>query len=132
MNSLWSKAREASADAHFLYEAQRYDAACNRAYYAMFNAARALLVHQGIDPKRAKRHATVLQLFSLHFVKDGPFEVSDGHALGNAGRARNKADYSDKQIERDVVDDVITALDRFMQRAERLLSAEISKQGKAP
>jgi uncharacterized protein (UPF0332 family) len=132
MTSLWSKAVEASGDAHFLYEAKRYDADCNRAYYAMFNAARALLVHQGIDPKRAKRHATVLRLFSLHFVKDGPFEVSDGQALGNAGRARNKADYSEKEIEREVVDDVMTALDSFMKRAERLLSAETSTQGRGP
>jgi uncharacterized protein (UPF0332 family) len=121
MNPLWHKASEAADDAHLLYANERYDAACNRAYYAMFNGARALLLQRGIDPATAKKHATVLRLFSLHFVKGGPFEAADGRALSEAGQARNQADYSGTDTEREVAEDVMRSLDRFMRKAARFI-----------
>jgi uncharacterized protein (UPF0332 family) len=87
----------------------------------MFNAARALLIMRGVDPDRAKRHATVWRLFSLHFVKDGPFDAADGRALGEAGRARNQADYSVKEVDAEAATDVMASLERFMVAAGSLL-----------
>ena len=121
MTPLWAKAVEASDDARFLFSGQRYNAACNRAYYAMFNAARALLLRQGIAPDKAKRHATVLRLFSMHFVKDGPFDKEDGRALGEAEQVRGQADYSSSETEIEAEDDVMKALDRFMAKAEQVM-----------
>lgn len=121
MSSLWAKAKEAASDARFLYKARRFDAACNRAYYAMFNAARALLDSRGLDPTKAKRHATVLRLFSIHFVKDGPFDAVDGQSLGDAGRARNQADYSSVEIGPLAAQEIMASLDRSMGTAEPLL-----------
>ena len=74
MSDLWVKARENAKAARLLLEAQCYNSACTRAYYAMFTAARCLL-HEcaGIELDALKRHATVLRLFSLHFVREGAF-----------------------------------------------------------
>ena len=119
MSGLWHKAREAAEDARLLYRNERFDDACNRAYYAMFNAARALLLRQGISPDKAKRHATVLRLFSMHFVKDGPFDKEDGRA--EAEQVRGQADYSSSETEIEAADDVMKALDRFMAKAEQVM-----------
>ncbi len=114
MDSLWIKALAAADDAELLYGAKRFDAACNRAYYAMFNAARALLLARSLDPDKSKRHATVLSLFSLQFVKEGPFSPTDGRALGEAAKARNLADYGNASVGAEAIDDVMSALRRFI------------------
>ncbi len=44
---LFSKARTAAASARILLSAGDYDGACNRAYYAMFDAARAAFIASG-------------------------------------------------------------------------------------
>jgi uncharacterized protein (UPF0332 family) len=50
-----------------LLEAGDPDGACNRAYYAMFDAARAALAETGKDPGRT--HRGVLSAFSERLVK---------------------------------------------------------------
>ena len=92
-DDLWRKALRTADDARLLYKAGSHDSACNRAYYAMFNAARALLARKGVQPEAAKTHATVLRLFSLHYVKASYFEATQGKALAEAGRFRSQADY---------------------------------------
>ncbi len=128
MDDLWHKARTAADDARFLYQAGRHESACSRAYYAMLNAARVLLEQKGVDTDRVKRHTTVLQLFSLHFVKSGPFDSSLGHALGEAGRARVQVDYSRRITEPEMVADVIAALEKFMEIAEQLVREEEKRE----
>ena len=44
---LFSKARTAAASARILLSAGDYDGACKRAYYAMFDAARAAFIASG-------------------------------------------------------------------------------------
>ena len=129
MLSLWEAAREAADDARFLYSADRKTAACNRAYYAMFNAARALLIQSGIKPERAKTHATVLRLFSLKFVKDGPFDAALGHALREAARVRNQGDYAGSGTDAEALQDIMTSLESFMDVAGRLIRQEDKLQG---
>ena len=121
MTALWDKAPQAAADARMLYANGSYDSACNRAYYAMFNAARALLALEGLAPDAAKRHATVLQQFSLRFVKDGPFAERDGRALAEASRVRNLADYSDTEAGTSATHDVMASLEGFMATAEHVM-----------
>lgn len=124
MNPLWTKALEAATDARFLVKAERFDAAANRSYYAMFNAARALLATRGIGPERAKTHETVLRLFSREFVKPGPFEERDGKALRVAGEVRSVADYGDVNVTAAKAAEITSAMDRFMERAANLLKQE--------
>jgi uncharacterized protein (UPF0332 family) len=70
---LLAKAIQASASAQLLLNAGDFDGACNRAYYAMFDAARAALLASGakVEPGIAKTHSGLISAFSLHLVKTG-------------------------------------------------------------
>lgn len=72
--SLMTKARIACESARALLERQDSDGACNRAYYAMFDAARAALMatNAEIPLNIGKTHSGVLTAFSQHLVKNGP------------------------------------------------------------
>ncbi len=122
MDELWRKARGSADSARLLFEEGHPEDACNRAYYAMFNAARALLANRGVGPADVRTHASVWRLFSLHYIKDGPLNAELGRALAQAGRARNQADYSPILVEAETVQDVMRSLDQFMQMAETMLA----------
>ena len=62
---------EALAAARCLLENGFLRDAVSRAYYAAFHRARASLLLRGMEPKT---HRSTVQLFSLHFVKDGPLD----------------------------------------------------------
>lgn len=66
---LIGKALRAVASARLLLDAGDVDGACNRAYYAMFDAARAALIKSGapVPPEVAKTHSGLISAFSLHF-----------------------------------------------------------------
>ena len=64
--------------------------AVNRAYYAFFYAATALLLT--LDITRS-RHAGVLAAFREYFVKAEAFPIEDSRAYGSAFELRNIADY---------------------------------------
>lgn len=49
-----------------------YSSACNRAYYACFYAASALLYSKGLS---FGKHSAVLAAFRQHFVKTGEFDA---------------------------------------------------------
>ena len=68
---LFEKAKKAASSAALLLKAQDYDGACNRSYYAMFDAARALILSKKPDLhiETIKTHSGLISIFSLHFVK---------------------------------------------------------------
>ncbi len=68
---LMAKAVQAITSAKILLDAGDADGACNRDYYAMFDAARASLLASGYDV--GKTHKGVLNAFSERLVKDGLF-----------------------------------------------------------
>ena len=72
-----------------LMAATYYGVAVNRAYYAFFYAATALLLT--LDITRGK-HAGVMAAFREHFVKSGDFTAEDSHAYGEAFERRTVAD----------------------------------------
>jgi uncharacterized protein (UPF0332 family) len=67
---LMAKARRALASAHTLLQDSDNDGACNRAYYAMFDSARAALIASKapVPPEIAKTHSGLIAAFSLHLV----------------------------------------------------------------
>ena len=71
-----------------LLERQDSDGACNRAYYAMFDAARAALMatNAEIPLNIGKTHSGVLTAFSQHLVKNGPVPRDIGRLLQASGR----------------------------------------------
>ena len=65
--------------------AARYDDAASRAYYAMFQAARALLAARGLT---ARSHSGLAAVFAEHFVRTGEISVQFGRWLGQGRRNR--------------------------------------------
>ena len=115
-------ALDAEKEAHALFGLGLYRGACSRAYYAMFNMARALLLTRGHEPEATKTHKTVLQSFSNEFVRNGPFDKTDGRELQRAAEARHLADYSGR-VAREDAEKVMAALDKFMATARTILSS---------
>jgi uncharacterized protein (UPF0332 family) len=95
VNPLVRKADTAAKSARRLLADGDCDGACDRAYYAMFNAARALLEAEGkLKPGEAKTHQTILRLFSEAFVLSGRVSRDMGRGLGFVQTLRNEADYA--------------------------------------
>jgi uncharacterized protein (UPF0332 family) len=71
------------------------DEACSRAYYAMFDAARAALLASSapVEAEVARTHGGLLSAFSQHIVKPGKVAAEIGRSLGQAQHVRLIADY---------------------------------------
>lgn len=85
-----AKAVQAVVSAKVLLDTGDADGACNRAYYAMFDAARAGLLASGENI--GKTHKGVLNAFSDRLVKNGPFPKEMGRLLKHAETFRYVAD----------------------------------------
>ena len=81
-----AKAHRALTSAQTLLQDGDADGACNRAYYAMFDAARAALIASKapVPPEIAKTHSGLIAAFSLHLVKPNLFPVELGRSLNKA------------------------------------------------
>jgi uncharacterized protein (UPF0332 family) len=97
---LFTKAQTAAASARILLNAGDVDGACNRAYYAMFDAARAALLASGIDEStvNTKTHSGLISKFSLELVKSGQVSVELGKSLNKVEDLRLMADYKGDAI----------------------------------
>ena len=89
---LMAKASRAGESAKALFDLGDPDGACNRAYYAMFDAARAVLMMSGVE-QLPKTHSGLLALFSEKLVKNGPLDTNVGKFLKRAEQVRLVADY---------------------------------------
>ena len=71
---LMTKARRALASAKKLLQDNDSDGACNRAYYAMFDAARAALVtsQAPVPPEIANTHSGLIAAFHCIWSRPGP------------------------------------------------------------
>jgi len=96
-----SKAQRALTSARTLLQDGDSDGACNRAYYAMFDAARAALIasRAPVPPEIAKTHSGLISAFSLHLVKPGRFPVALGKSFNKVEDLRLVADYKGDLID---------------------------------
>ena len=90
------KAERAVAEAELLLQAQRTEGACNRAYYAMFDAAQAALLAAGevVDGTAAKTHRGLIAAFGRVLVQTGRVDAALGRAFNRAHEVRLLADYT--------------------------------------
>lgn len=97
---LMAKGKRALASAKILLHDGDIDGACNRAYYAMFDAARAALIasQSPVPPEIAKTHSGLIAAFSLHLVKPGLFPIELGRAFNRIEDLRHIADYKGDSI----------------------------------
>ncbi len=100
---LLGRARRAVESAELLLSSGDLNGACNRAYYAMFDAARAALI--AVQPPPAseaiKTHSGLICAFSLQLVKTGRVSVELGKSFSKVSDIRLVADYSDEEVSAD-------------------------------
>ncbi len=114
------QASETLEVARELSTAGHYRDAANRAYYAMFYCALALLASKGLG---TSKHSGVLSLFNRHFVKTGEFPVEDGRHLQKAFELRQGSDYREfVQITREQVEETIAKAEAFLQHTRQALT----------
>jgi uncharacterized protein (UPF0332 family) len=92
---LWiEKAERSLITAHNNMADGDFSAAVNRSYYAIFNAARASLIHIGEDrAAMSKSHSGMIAQFSLHQVKSGRLDERYSEIFGVESTRRMVADY---------------------------------------
>ncbi len=97
------KANQALKSAQLLLASGDVDGACNRAYYAMFDAARAglIAVRAPVEAEVARTHSGLIAAFSLHLVKSGLVAVEHGRALNKVEDLRLIADYKGDPVTAD-------------------------------
>jgi uncharacterized protein (UPF0332 family) len=92
---LFDEAQVALKSAEILLGAGDFDGCANRAYYAMFDAARAaLLTTAGAEHVLAiKSHSGLISFFSQRLVKTGSVSIALGKSLNKVEDLRLVADY---------------------------------------
>ena len=83
-----------------LLDAKDTEGACNRAYYAMFDAARAALLAASIpvDEGSIKTHGGLIAMFGKHLVQAGSIDAGFGRSFNKVQRLRLLADYTGDDV----------------------------------
>lgn len=87
--------------------------AVNRAYYAMFYAANALLATKGME---RSKHSGVIAAFRQHFVKTGLVDVMYSDFYGAVMEDRHWGDYAELEALNEAI------AERDLNRAERFVN----------
>jgi uncharacterized protein (UPF0332 family) len=109
-----AKAQRALASSITLLQDGDGDGACNRAYYAMFDAARAAPV----PPEIAKTHSGLIAAFSLHLVKTDLFPKELGRSFNKAEDLRLVADYKGDPISPEDAQWTVQQAQAFVEQVE--------------
>lgn len=99
-----------------------YSTAVNRAYYAIFYAANALLATQGLS---RSKHSGVISAFRQYFVKPGLIEADYSRTYGQVMDDRHEGDYdpeTDTEPDQAAVD--VQYASEFVARARQYLQQE--------
>jgi len=100
-----------------------YASAVNRAYYAIFYAANAMLSAQGLT--FSSKHSGVISAFRERFVKPGLIEVEYSRVYGRVMNDRHVGDYEiDKTLEADQASTDLDDARNFVIRMEAYLRQE--------
>jgi uncharacterized protein (UPF0332 family) len=95
-------------------DSEDYRAAANRAYYAIFYAASAVLLTLGIE---RRRHSGVISAFREHFVRPGIIEAEFSGIYGESLVVREDADYAiEVTVGSDTVGPGLRQARRFVRR----------------
>lgn len=116
------KAIRACDSARALLNLDDPDGACNRAYYAMFDAARAALMASGVSADAAKTHSGLIAAFGFHLVKTGRVPVDLGKAFNRAEEIRLEADYKGDPIPTDKARETVEQSETFVAAIGAMLS----------
>lgn len=116
--SLLEKADRALMSAETLLREGDTEGSCNRAYYAMFNAARAALILVGAPAEitEGKTHSGLHSAFNQFLVKPGHMLQGFGTEFRRAERLRQISDYLGDQIDPEKATDTLNHAREFVQK----------------
>lgn len=119
------KATHAVNSASILLAEGETEGACNRAYYAMFNAAHAALLWSGahVNPGETKKHNSLIAAFGKHLVLTGLLPSDLGKALNKAENVRILADYTGEDIETEKAAEIVAQARLFVASVENKFAA---------
>lgn len=123
-----AKAHRAVASAQLLLADGDTEGACNRAYYAMFDAAHAALLWSDatINPATTKTHSGLIAAFGQYLVKPGYLSSDLGKSLNQVERIRLLADYTGEEVSQDRAKWVIDQAIAFVETVRRACSPRAS------
>lgn len=115
-----AQAREALASARSEAAAARFNFAVNRAYYAGFYAASAVLLSQGW---KFVKHSGVRAALHRHLVKTGRIGLELGQSYDLLFQRRGQADYAElAAFDQPQVAEMIQKAEEFVGEIERILA----------
>ena len=123
MTTHLDRALQAAESARRMQADGDYNGACNRCYYAVFNAVMGLLELAG-DDNPGKTHASLSRKFSEYFVLSGKAPPDLGRALAISQNLRSKADYVIAGASEKDAADAVAAMDKILAFARPLLDAD--------
>lgn len=124
-DDLMRKAGVAARAARLLYDEQDFDGCANRAYYAMFDAARAYLIaRHGVTTEAIKTHSGLISAFSRLGVKQDGLATDMGRWLNQAGEVRASADYGTRSVDAETAAHLLSQMDRFVAELSKALGSD--------
>lgn len=118
---LRAKPRESLETAREIEANEHHGFAASRAYYAMFYAAKAALLHAGLQ---FSKHSAVLAHFNSVFVKQGVFPRDIFKAFQKAFNLRTQGDYGVTPVAEEEAVRVIRDAEEFVRTIGEYLKAE--------
>ena len=115
-NALITKANTACSSAKTLLDIGDVDGATNRAYYAMFDAARAALILSDapVGQDISRTHSGLIGAFGNYLVKNGPLSKEVGRLLNRAHEVRLVADYNDDSVQISDAKEIVNQAEYFI------------------
>lgn len=115
----FEKAQANIETSRFLFKSQNYAVALNRAYYAAFDAMRAINALDGFD---SSKHSGVIAHFNQNYVKSKLFPIETSSIIRKASMLREKSDYEDfYQPSEEEAIDVIEEVESFLGNVKKYL-----------
>lgn len=102
-----------------LLKLDRYRAAVNRAYYAIFSTTNAVLLTKQIE---RSKHSGVEAAFIQNFIKTGVFRIEFGKMFNYIRNKREECDYSSMiRIDRETAEKTVKDAEKFIKRMKEYL-----------
>jgi len=113
---LLAMAETACTSARALLDLGDTRGAINRAYYAMFDAARAALLKEDapVDPNIIRTHSGLIGAFGQHVVKNNPDLSAMGRILNATQENRIRADYKGASLNPAVAEVMVEQAEAFV------------------
>jgi len=123
MNGPLNDARQTLVSARALFNLGDKLGAVNRAYYAMFYAARAALDSVNPNLPTVKTHSQTIRNFGLHVVLPGHLASEHGRAINLVETLRISTDYDGAGVTSQEADAAIKSAELFVAAVDTFLAS---------